>query len=222
MTDVATPGLRERKKVKTRAAIRAEALRLFKKHGFAATTVEQIAAATEISPSTFFRYFPTKESVLVENQYPAEIVRAFVAQPDTVGLVDAMQAAVTQTFQALSAAELDALHQRNRLIMATAELRAAYMEHLYGLMTAISEAAAKRAGLEPDSLEIRTFAWLMQGALTAASTEWTENRSSSAATIIDAFDRAFAVVRNGGTPPERAASGVTAKSSPRRRRSPAR
>jgi AcrR family transcriptional regulator len=53
-------GLRERKKAKTRATIRTEAFRLFRQQGFQATTVEQVAAAAEVSPATFFRYFPTK------------------------------------------------------------------------------------------------------------------------------------------------------------------
>jgi hypothetical protein len=59
--------MRERKKARTRAAIREHALRLFREHGYGATTVEQIAEAAEVSPATFYRYFPTKEDVVLDN-----------------------------------------------------------------------------------------------------------------------------------------------------------
>ena len=51
--DADQPGLRERKKAKTRASIREHALRLFREQGYAATRVEQIAEAAEVSPATF-------------------------------------------------------------------------------------------------------------------------------------------------------------------------
>src|SRR5207249_11115573 len=75
------PGLRERKKRKTRWAIQEHALRLFAQQGYDATTVEQIAAAADVSPSTFFRYFPTKEDVVIEDEYDALIVAAMAAAP---------------------------------------------------------------------------------------------------------------------------------------------
>jgi AcrR family transcriptional regulator len=190
-------GLRERKKEKTRVAIKSEAFKLFKKQGFSATTVEQIAAAIEISPSTFFRYFPTKESVLIDNQYPEEIVECFANQPAELDPVRALHRAVIETFADFSPADLAALRQRNRLILATPELRAAYMEHLHRLMTLIGKTAARRTGLSPNSIEVRTFAWVMQGVLTAASTQWTEDAKLS---LDEAFDKAFAVVKQAALP----------------------
>jgi len=68
MPNTITPmarGLRERKKLKTRESIQREAMRLFQMQGYEETTIEQIAAAVEISPSTFFNYFPNKEDVVL-------------------------------------------------------------------------------------------------------------------------------------------------------------
>lgn len=57
-------GLRERKRAQTAAAIEAEGLRLFASKGYADTTVDDIAAAAEVSRATAFRYFAAKEDIL--------------------------------------------------------------------------------------------------------------------------------------------------------------
>ena len=74
-------GLRERKKQKTREAIQREAMRLIGKQGYEQTTVEQIAAAVEISPSTFFNYFPSKEDVVLYDAYDPVIIELMSEQP---------------------------------------------------------------------------------------------------------------------------------------------
>ena len=62
-------GLRERKKIKLRRSVQSEALRLFAEQGYEDTTVEQIADAADISTTTFYRYFPTKEDVVLDDDY---------------------------------------------------------------------------------------------------------------------------------------------------------
>ena len=75
----AQASLRERKKARTRASLREHALRLFREQGYQATTVEQIAAAAEVSPSTFFRYFPTKEDLVLQDDMDTRLLDAFAA-----------------------------------------------------------------------------------------------------------------------------------------------
>ncbi len=71
-----TAGAPSRKKAKTRAVIQRRALRLFHDQGYKATTVEQIAEAAEVSPSTFFRYFRTKEDVFLYDPFDPVLIEA--------------------------------------------------------------------------------------------------------------------------------------------------
>ena len=68
------PGLRERKKAATMHRVQAVALDLFERHGFDAVSIEQVADAAEVSPSTVYRYFGTKEGLIVHDEYDDRVL----------------------------------------------------------------------------------------------------------------------------------------------------
>ncbi|MEV7084296.1 helix-turn-helix domain-containing protein [Streptomyces sp. NPDC093085] len=77
------PGLRERKKLRTRAAISDAAITLFLEHGFAQVSVAQVAEAAEVSKRTLFAYFPTKEELVVHRlaDHETELARVVRDRP---------------------------------------------------------------------------------------------------------------------------------------------
>ena len=93
--NASSSGLRERKKIRTRAVLIDAALQLCLEQGYEATTVEQIAASAEVSPRTFSRYFPTKDAVFLTllEDYSAEVALELQAVPRDVGPLEAMRRA---------------------------------------------------------------------------------------------------------------------------------
>jgi AcrR family transcriptional regulator len=95
-------GLRERKKHRTRTTLIDVAVDLCQRQGYDNTTVEQIAAAAEVSPRTFSRYFPTKESVIAAaaDEIDEIIAAALTTQPADITPYEALLRAHLQAFSA--------------------------------------------------------------------------------------------------------------------------
>jgi AcrR family transcriptional regulator len=164
-----TLGLRERKKIKTRQTIRREAFRLIEENGYAATTVEQIAEAAEVSPSTFFRYFPTKESVLLADDLDPLILDAVAQQPPERSPMQAFRGAYQTVMASMSDEEREFEDTRQRLIFSIPELKAAVYDEYLRTVTVIAEAVGRRTGRDPSDFEVRVFAGAATGAMMAAS-----------------------------------------------------
>jgi AcrR family transcriptional regulator len=179
-------GLRERKKARTRAAIRRQAMRLFREQGYAATTVEQIAEAAEISPSTFFRYFPTKEDVVLQDDYDPMIVAAFHAQPAELSPIAALRGAMRSVFAALPAEQVAQERERQALIQSVPELRAGALDGMATTVQLVAEAVAQRVGRRPDELAVRTVAGAVIGVALAAMLAAADEPATDLFTVMDA------------------------------------
>jgi AcrR family transcriptional regulator len=179
-------GLRERKKARTRAAIREHALRLFREQGYHATTVEQIAEAAEVSPSTFFRYFPTKEDVVLQDDFDLLGTEAFEAQPAELSPVAAFRAAAAQLFGTLSPEELARFRETTELTLTVPEVRARALDEFARTIDEIAAAVARRTGRAPDDFAVRNVAGALIGVIMSATMPWAEAPSQDMFERIDA------------------------------------
>jgi AcrR family transcriptional regulator len=158
-------GLRERKKLRTRATIREQAMRLFAEKGYGETTVEQIAEAADISPSTFFRYFPSKEQLILVDDYDPIMVRAFLEQPADVPVLIALRRSMEQIFSAMTAEQLDREMARQKLIRSVPELRSAQLDELQKTIAMLADGVAERMGRPAGDMESRAFAGAVVGTI---------------------------------------------------------
>ncbi|MET8054064.1 TetR family transcriptional regulator [Streptosporangium sp. NPDC005286] len=151
------PGLRERKKQKTRLALIDAALSLFLEQGYEATTVDQIAAAVDVSPRTFFRYFATKEDVALslaadgQETMLAELATRPADEAPFTALSHAVRAMVTM----LQEGDLDdtARFLRAReVIDSTPALFAGSVRRLVENERRLIAEISRRQGTDPDDL----------------------------------------------------------------------
>ena len=159
-----SPGLRERKKARTRATIQREALRLFQRDGYAATSVEAIAAAAEVSPSTFFRYFPTKEDVVLSDFVDETTIERFVEAPAELSVIEALTYAVRTGIADLPEEDFALEHLRNQLIRDVPELRRGMLAEMLRPMELLADAIGRRLGREVD-VDVKMYAGAVIGAL---------------------------------------------------------
>ena len=170
MTETATTtGLRARKKARTRAAIRDHAMRLFEEQGYAATTVDQIAAAADVSQSTFFRYFPTKEDTILADDFDAPMIEALRAQPLDVPPVEAVRRSIREIFDQVPEDVWQREQRRQRIFMDVPELRARAMQQYLDTIGMLGHALAERAGKPSDDFASRVLAGAIIGASVAGA-----------------------------------------------------
>ncbi|MEU5216407.1 TetR family transcriptional regulator [Streptomyces sp. NPDC020807] len=152
------PGLRERKKQRTRDALIRVSLELFTTHGYERTTVDEIVDAVEVSQRTFFRYFSSKEEVAFAVQQMVEegFIEALRARPAAEAPLDALRNAVLGSWDTVGEAIAEVvpveLHLRTfRMIESTPALLAAHLRRSTELEETIAGIVAEREDLDVDA-----------------------------------------------------------------------
>ncbi len=193
-------GLRERKKHRTREAIIDSALDLFERQGYDSTTVEEIAAAAEISPRTFFRYFESKLDVVTatkREEVPFDVLLA--GRPAHEPLLEATRHLVRDVFAELLADDGSVLARQYRLVMSSPELQMMTLEHFHRHNDELTVAYAARLGVDTDDFLPQAMAAAVTGVLRATIGVWVES-GGGVADLFELTDRAFAVLANGFEP----------------------
>lgn len=187
-----TVSLRERKKAATRSQLMSVALRLFATQGFDDTTVEEIAAAAEVAPRTFFRYFSTKVDVLfADHPEQIELLRqTLAARPPGEAVIDAVRRATLERIGAV-VADPSPFLTRSRLVAScpAAHAHSRYLDSEYEDVIARAVAADRKTHPATD-LQMRVIARATWGAVCAARDTWLESeaRLEPSKLVNEAFD----------------------------------
>jgi AcrR family transcriptional regulator len=170
----AAPSLRERKKAMTRSALQGHALRLFLAKGYDAVTVEEIAAAAGVSHMTFFRYFPTKEDVVLTDEYDALIAERIRARPADEPPIEKVRHALLDGLELVYAAIRQIVLTRARLILRTPQLRARLWEQQRATERLIAVALTPSGELEhgEPTMRAKVVAAACLAAATVAVETW--------------------------------------------------
>jgi AcrR family transcriptional regulator len=186
------PGLRELKRQRTQAAIQTEALRLFTEQGYEATTCEQIASAAEVSPATFFRYFPTKEDVVLADNYDDLLLALVHERPASEPPVRAVRRSMAAALQAVYDLDVETIRERLRLVLSVPALRARRYEQTRATETLLAQELAGRMGATPQDVEVRVVAAAIVAALVVAVEEW----AAQGGALPDHIDQALGALEN--------------------------
>ena len=200
--------LRERRRIRMRRTIQGHALRLFAAKGFQATTIEEIAAAAEMAPRTFFRYFPTKEEVVFWSEYPPMLAGFVAARPDDEPALAALHHGIVDGLATIWNQDGGRTLQRLRLAFRTPALHPRMRQQQAHWADGLAEILAGRLGERPDNLQVRAIAAAVAAAVWVAAEEWQaqDGREELGALIDQALDTVLNGALAGHTDPEQARS----------------
>ncbi|MBB5787442.1 TetR/AcrR family transcriptional regulator [Jiangella mangrovi] len=200
MTDPTTTqqplGLRERKKLKAMRHIQDVALDLFDRDGYAHVTIERIAADAEVSPSSIYRYFGTKEMIVLWDEWDPVMLSAFddrlAAQDPITALREVLTEVVTT---ALFQQDERLIKRRMHYTMAEPAVRDGLNRQADVMAAELAQVLAKHTGRDPRGLELRVVTAALIAAFVEAIAYWHD--SGYRDPLRDIVDGALDVIARG-------------------------
>jgi AcrR family transcriptional regulator len=227
LTSGSLPSLRERKKLATRRTLQRVALDLVAQRGYSRVTVEDIAEAAEVSPRTFFNYFPSKEAALLgaDPEHTENLRRRLVEEPPDKSPLEALRRVLVDEVRRL-AEELSELGGgpaewvcRIKLALVDPQLKAAQAAHMTQIEQAVVAGLAERLGTDPTTDPYPVLlASTAIGLMRAVISIWA---SLGDAVALDSLtDSAFEALAN-GLPQDWGLRMVAPEKAPRKEKDPA-
>jgi AcrR family transcriptional regulator len=166
-------GLRERKKRATRQALHDAALRLTLERGLEHLTVEEISAAAEVSPRTFFNYFPGKEQAIVgDDLFEVDARQVTETMTGAASVLDGMQA-IALDLATAAGTRREQVQLRWQVITRYPALITAMFARLEEFSTIVASAVATRLGQAPDDAYPQLMAAMTTTGIRVAVQRWT-------------------------------------------------
>ncbi|NEW40506.1 TetR family transcriptional regulator [Nocardia cyriacigeorgica] len=163
---------------------------LFEANGYDATTVEAVAAAAEVAPSTVYRYFATKEDLVITDEFDNVFFTELAEQPADSTVVESLRAALHSVTASMSQADMELGRRRTRLMLTEPGLRGATLTNLMTMERAIAEQITHQTGRAANDPEITWFTSAVVGIALGFMRRWVEDPDLEVVPIFDeALDR---------------------------------
>ncbi|TDC48672.1 TetR family transcriptional regulator [Jiangella ureilytica] len=189
-------GLRERKKLKAMRHIQDVALNLFDRDGYAHVTIERIASEAEVSPSSIYRYFGTKEMIVLWDEWDPVMLRAFDDKLAARDPISALREVLTEVVTtALFQQDERLIRRRMHYTMTEPAIRDGLNRQADVMAAELAQVLAKHTGRDPDGLELRVVTAALIAAFVEAIAYWHD--SGYRDSLRDIVDGALDVISRG-------------------------
>jgi AcrR family transcriptional regulator len=188
-------GLRERKRRAAMRRIQEVALDLFDAHGFANVTIEQVAEAADVSPSSVYRYFGTKEQLILHDEFDLNFLDVVQGELAAHPPVDAVRRAIATIMAEFFGRDEALARRKTRYWFQEPALQAAGAEQTDLFVQFVAGALAQATGRDAADLDVQVIATTLVWSLVAAARHW--HAGGYATPLETELRRALAVVERG-------------------------